>query len=149
MIILALAAALAAPDAAFEDLAALDARIAQIGPAQVIDKRLKLPRCPQPAEITQNGPSAFAIRCSALGWRLLVPRDDGPASAMEAPDIQRGDGVELVLTGDGFALSTPATALDQGRKGEQVRIKILQNSTILQAVVIGRGQAEVQMGAAR
>jgi hypothetical protein len=44
----ALAAAL---PLSFEDLADMDARIAAMGSAAPVDRRLKLPRCPLPADI--------------------------------------------------------------------------------------------------
>mgnify|MGYP000502904667 FL=1 len=62
MLIVPIALAAALP-AAFEDLAQIDLRIAALGVAAPVDRRLKLARCPQPAEIGELGGNAVAVRC--------------------------------------------------------------------------------------
>jgi flagella basal body P-ring formation protein FlgA len=132
----ALAAAL---PLSFEDLADLDTRIATIGSAAPVDRRLKLPRCPLPADIAPMGGNAIAVRCPSLGWRILVPLVAAPQS-MSAPDIRKGDIVELYVDGAGFSVSTSATAVEDGRVGNAVRVRPSDGNAPVSVTVLGAGR---------
>lgn len=127
---------------AFEDLDLLDSRIAAIGVASPVDRRMKLSRCPQPAEIGEIGGNAIAVRCPALGWRILVPLQSSPQRAAE-PDIRKGDVVELAAEGSGFSVSATATALEDGRVGRSIRLRTSPESAPVSASVTGAGRARI------
>ena len=132
----ALAAAL---PLSFEDLGSIDARIAAIGSAAPVDRRLKLPRCHAPAEIAPLGGNAIAVRCPSLGWRILVPLV-APPQNMSAPDIRKGDIVELFVDGAGFSVSTSATAVEDGRVGHAVRVRPNGGNAPVSVTVLGAGR---------
>lgn len=132
----ALAAAL---PLSFEDLGDLDARIAAIGSAAPVDRRLKLPRCPLPADIAPVGGNAIAVRCPSLGWRILVPLVAAPQS-ISAPDIRKGDIVELHVDGTGFSVSTSAKAVEDGRVGQAVRVRPSDGNAQVSVTVLGVGR---------
>ena len=132
----ALAAAL---PLSFEDLGAIDARIAAIGSAAPVDRRLKLPRCPAPAEIAPLGGNAIAVRCPSLGWRILVPLVASPQNT-SAPDVRKGDIVELYVDGAGFSVSTSATAVEDGRVGQAVRVRPSVGNAPVSVTVLGAGR---------
>ena len=132
----ALAAAL---PVSFEDLGDIDARIAAIGSAAPVDRRLKLPRCPLPADITPVGGNAIAVRCPSLGWRILVPLVASPQNN-SAPDIRKGDIVELYVEGEGFSVSTSATAVEDGRVGHAVRVRPSEGNAPVSVTVLGVGR---------
>lgn len=129
----------AAIPVAFEDLAEMDARIAVIGAASPVDRRLKLARCPAPAELTQTSANAVAVRCPALGWRILVPLV-APAQSQQAPEIRKGDVVELSVAGTGFSVSTMATALEDGRIGRSLRVRTSDANAPISVSVTGPGR---------
>lgn len=141
MLIAPIALASALP-AAFEDLDQLDARIAVLGAAAPVDRRMKLSRCPQPAEIGEIGGNAVAVRCPALGWRILVPMQAGPQRASD-PDVRKGDVVDLAVEGEGFSVSATATALEDGRIGRSIRLRTSPESAPVSASITGAGRARI------
>lgn len=144
MILVPLAFALS-PAIVFQDLDALDARIAAIGPALPVDRRLKLPNCGSLPEITQAGASALAVRCADAGWRILVPLIASAGPARADADIRKGDVVDLSIAGPGFSVSTSATALEDGRKGQALRLKAEATAPSITASVLGAGRARLDI----
>lgn len=144
MILAPLALALS-PAIVFQDLDALDAQIAAIGAALPVDHRLKLPRCGSSPEITQAGSSALAVRCADAGWRILVPLIANAGPARADADIRKGDVVDLSITGQGFSVSTNATALEDGRKGQSLRLKADGTVPAISASVLGAGRARLDI----
>jgi flagella basal body P-ring formation protein FlgA len=102
---------------------------------------LRLIACPQPASIEWSGEDSLAIRCPAIGWRLRV----GIASASSGPQaraelwVHRGDTVEISVEGQDFDVTTTAISLDDGAKGQSVRLKLGANGTQSSATVTGPG----------
>lgn len=140
MLIAPIALASALPSA-FEDLAEIDARVAMLGAASPVDRRLKLTLCPVPAEIAQTASNAIAVRCPALGWRILVPLV-APAQSQQAPDIRKGDVVELSVAGSGFSVSTMATAQEDGRVGRSMRVRTNGANAPISVSVLGAGRVQ-------
>jgi flagellar basal body P-ring formation protein FlgA len=149
--IIALLVAAAAPASAqvapFEDLNALDTRIAlALGGtvadagvlARPVDRRLRLIRCPGAVTIDAPIAGAVAVRCAQLGWRLRVP-----TQAVQRPDgemlVRRGESVELTYAGSGFDVTTSATAAEDGRMGSAIRVKTSTGGGGLTARVSGPG----------
>lgn len=125
----------------FEELDLIDARIAEIGTAAPVDRRLKLARCPAPADIAPAGGSAIAVRCPALGWRILVPLT-APAHAF-SPDVRKGDIVDLTVEGAGFSISTAATAVEDGRIGQTMQVRTGDKTAPISTAVLGAGRVVV------
>ncbi len=139
---LLLAACCATPalaQASFEDLAALDARIATAlgagvgeagGAVAPIDRRLRLASCPQPATISAPAAGAVTVRCTPLGWRIRVAVGAGPraaSSAVEVPQllVRRGEAVDLVVRACGFTVSGSGIAEQSGMAGDRIRIRLV------------------------
>ncbi len=145
---LATASPLMATAPTFEDLAALDARISETQDegliAQPIDRRIKLAPCPSPAEIDAPNAGSIAIRCPALGWRIRVPflAATKPAEVTTVL-VRRGDTIELMYRGEGFAVSSMGLAQDDGGKGKSIRVKIPTSSQTVTAIVTEAGQASL------
>jgi len=121
----------------FEDLAALDRKVAAAlgaglgesgGPARPIDKRLKLAECPQPAIVDPPAMGAVIVRCEPLGWRIRVAltRTSGgyyQAEEKAEPIIRKGDQVQLTAIGGTFSVSTLAVAEQDGAPGDRIRVR--------------------------
>jgi flagella basal body P-ring formation protein FlgA len=135
-------AALAAPAAgqSFENLDALDHQISAAlgagigepgGPANRLDRRLRLAACPQPALIGEPLQGAVTVRCDAIGWRIRVAIVGGgsaapiasAAPARAAPVVRRGDQVQIVALASGFTVSTLGTAEQDGAPGDRIRVR--------------------------
>jgi flagella basal body P-ring formation protein FlgA len=125
----------------FEDLDLLDERVAAVAPnASAIDKRLKLAHCPDAPIIAPPAGSALIVRCPAVGWRLRVPIKSSLAAAESgATVIRKGELVECVSQGPGFAVSTMMLALDDAAAGEPVRVKSPTSATVVTATAKARG----------
>jgi len=54
----------------------------------------------------------------------------------QASLVRKGDGVELVVNSDYYAISTAATALQDGAAGEQIWVRLKENGKRLRAVVV-------------
>ena len=148
----ALASALSTPVLAqsVEDLDQLDLRVEHFtgaapgqpgGAIAPIDRRLRLVACPQSATIEWSGSDSLAIRCPAIGWRLRVgitSLSSGPQTRAELW-VHRGDTVEISVEGQDFDVTTTAIALDDGAKGQSVRLKLGASGTQSSATVTGPG----------
>lgn len=148
----ALLIALQAAPPAFEDLAALEARVAAAagaaigapgGPVHGLDRRLRLQRCPVAAEIVPAR-GGLAVHCPARGWRLHVALAGGAVAAGHAagPVIRRGDPVLIRITGRGYAVGVRAVALEDGAVGTRIRLRRSAGpATTLIGIVTGPGEA--------
>jgi len=58
--------------------------------------------------------------------------------------VNRGETVTMVLTTPAMQLTAKGRALQHGSQGDTIRISNLQTNTVLDAVVIGPGQARVE-----
>jgi flagellar basal body P-ring formation protein FlgA len=130
----------ATTSAAFEDLELLDDRIWAVSPyADATDKRLKLAECPDDPIITPVV-GGTVVRCPALGWRLRVPVKI-PAATAESAEmvVRKGDMVECVSGGPGFAVSTMMVALGDAAAGQPVRVKSPTSPVAITATAKARG----------
>ena len=131
----------AAVSGGFEDLKALDNRISAVAPqAEQIDKRLKLAQCPDAPIVVPPAGGAVIVRCPAVGCRLRVPvKASLNQAAISEIVIHKGEMVECVSDGQGFAVSTTMIALEDAAVGQPVRVKSLTSSTTMTAYVKTRG----------
>lgn len=131
----------AATSGSFEDLELLDDRVLSVAPqAGAIDKRLKLAECPDDPIIAPPVGGSVIVRCPALGWRLRVPvKQSQIATTSEEMVIRKGEMVECVSGGPGFAVSTMMLALDDAAAGQPVRVKSPTSPIIVTAMAKARG----------
>ena len=92
----------------------------------VVDPRLLLPACRNPALAWGPAARSVAISCTAPAWQVFVPLADGqpptrvPATdpAMSSrPAIRRGDRVTVETDGPGFVIGMAAVADADARDG--------------------------------
>lgn len=132
---------LVATPAAFEDLEILDERISAVSQsAEPVDKRLKLAECPQDPIIAPPVGGAVVVRCPEIGWRLRVAVKDrkDPAQTAEIV-VRKGEMVECVSGGPGFAVSTSMIAMEDAGIGQPVRVKSPSSPILVTAIVKARG----------
>lgn len=132
---------LVATHAAFEDLEILDERISAVSQsAEPVDKRLKLAECPQDPIIAPPVGGAVVVRCPEIGWRLRVAVKDRtePVQATEIV-VRKGEMVECVSGGPGFAVSTSMIAMEDAGIGQPVRVKSPSSPILVTAIVKARG----------
>jgi flagella basal body P-ring formation protein FlgA len=76
--------------------------------------------------------------------RTLTPGKPITATDVRKPLlINRGDTVTIMLTTPMMQLTTKGRALQQGSKGDTIRISNLQSNTVIDAIVTGSGVARV------
>lgn len=126
---------------AFEDLELLDDRVLSVAPhASAIDKRLKLGECPEDPIIAPLVGGSVIVRCPALGWRLRVPvKQSQIATTSGEMVIRKGELVECVSGGPGFAVSTMMLALDDAAAGQPLRVKSPTSPIVVTAIAKARG----------
>lgn len=136
----------------FEDLSALDQRLAALSDNRAVplDKRLRLARCPLPPQI-ENGPQgSLAVRCIAAGWQLRVAISGArgaaadPAERSSVPLVHRGETVQVAIVGNDFTLNYSGVATEAGREGEPVRVRFPTSGKILVATVSGPGKVMIE-----
>jgi flagellar basal body P-ring formation protein FlgA len=128
----------------FEDIGILDRQVAVIANAHPIDPRLKLARCPEKAIIAPPIGGAVVVRCLALGWRILVPLTQSALSVQPKElRIHKGDAIELIIDSEGFEVSAPAIAMQDGAIGDNVRVKTLTAAVILTGTVTRHGTVRI------
>lgn len=78
--------------------------------------------------------------------RPLMPGRPIVAQQLEPPLlIRRGEAVMINAENSALAVKMPGTALTDGRRGEQIRIKNQATSRVIDARVVGPGQVTVPM----
>lgn len=141
MLIFIIAAAVAASPPAYEDLEALDDMVLLVdASAHPIDPRLKLAVCPDEPIIAPPVNGSIIVRCEAKGWRLRVPvktPTQSPAAAQIL--VRKGEMVECVDVGAGFAVSTSMVAMEDGALGQAIRVKSPTSSLAVTATITARG----------
>lgn len=156
-----LVTALAAQPAAaggLQDLAAIDravagfagAPIGQPGGAQTpVDRQLRLADCASPLALDWHGQARTAVRVSCEdqgGWRIFVPVMTGHRAAEAAPVVSRRDLLRVEAGGGGFRVSSQGEALEDGRAGESIRVRIADGTRqgrIVSARVLEAGRVMV------
>lgn len=78
-------------------------------------------------------------RSVASGSPILEPQLEAPLL------VRRGESIVISAASDIVAVKVSGIALTDGRLGEQIRIKNLSSTRIVQAKIVGPGQAEVPM----
>jgi flagellar basal body P-ring formation protein FlgA len=146
MKVIFLSVLIAASPPAFEAPEQLDAKIAEfIGHTNMraapIDRRLRLAACEQPAAIEWNDSQSLAVRCTAPAWRLRVPLNDiaAPAAEDTRPLIRRGESVEARYEADDFDITATLIAMEDGRKGDVIRVKNPATGRASVGTVTGKG----------
>jgi len=156
------AAGLASPAIAqsgpFHDLSAIDnavaqfagAAIGQAGGAQApVDRQMRLSACNRPLALEYFGSDNTAIRVTCpQGWRIFVPLMQVRRDAVEvqAPAITRRDVLRVEAGGAGFRVARQGEALEDGRIGQSIRVKLDDGSRrgrIVTAQVIESGRVLV------
>jgi flagellar basal body P-ring formation protein FlgA len=135
----------------FEDLDVIDLRASVLAAtlgqqAVAVDRRIKLPRCPERAVIQTIDSQALAARCLPLGWRVriaLVPVVDAVGQTAVPADLvaKRGDHLRLRIQRDGFVLIYDVVATANGRAGDVIPVRAEGTKTLLRARLLGPGQA--------
>lgn len=161
---LSLAAAalpVAANAAPFADPAAIDREVMGFtglpqgepgGAALPVDRRLKLAACRAPLVLgwhTQRR-ETVTVQCpDAGGWRLFVPVLAGQGAAASEPAVLRGEGVTIAVEGDGFTVSQPGEAMEQGAVGAWIRVRLAQGGVAkgqpMRARIVRPGLVSVPM----
>lgn len=121
----------------FQDLAGIDsavvrftgAQIGQAGGAQLpVDRQMRLAACQQPLALDWYGSTQTAVRVTCPGsWRIFVPLLQAPRAAViepQLPVVERNDLLRVEAGGAGFRVARQGEALEDGRVGESIRVKI-------------------------
>jgi flagellar basal body P-ring formation protein FlgA len=126
---------------AFENLEALDQRVAAIAPdAELTDKRMKLARCPDQPIIASPAGGVIVIRCPPKAWRFRVMvRAEKADSAQAEIFVHKGQMIEAVSEGHGFSVSTNMIAVEDGSAGQTIRVKSPLSPVQTTATVKARG----------
>jgi flagellar basal body P-ring formation protein FlgA len=141
--------------AGLQDPAAIDRDVAAFtgqpigapgGAARPVDRRLRLAACSAPLAMSWRGDmrSSILVECPDVGsWHVYVAVAAGGRQSPAAPVIERGQLVTVAVTGDGFAVSQPAEALEPGAVGAWIRVRTGPRADPVQAQVVRPGVVEV------
>lgn len=127
------------PATAQDPVAPSQSRVAMIEPGRlqaaaeifagrpvVVDPRLLLPACRDPALAWGPAARSVAISCAVPAWQVFVPLADGQPPAVvpvagpaagSRPSIRRGDRVTVEAAGPGFVIGMAAVADADARDG--------------------------------
>ena len=158
-IIASIVAATPALASGFQDLASIDSSVArftgaaigQAGGAQApVDRQMRLAQCRDPLLLEWYGTSQTAVRVSCPeSWRIFVPVMQAraqPAAEVEAAAISRRDLLRVEAGGAGFRVTRQGEALEDGRVGQAIRVKLDDGSRqgrVVSAQVIEAGRVRV------
>jgi flagellar basal body P-ring formation protein FlgA len=68
------------------------------------------------------------------------------ADLMHPTEVARGDPVRLSLEANGLSLAGEGIALESGAAGERIRVRNISSQAVIEAVVVGPGEARVLPG---
>lgn len=130
---MSLALLLLAAATPFADPVQIDRDVALFTGAQIglpggalapVDRRLRLNACAAPLALSWQSTRQdnVLVQCpDAGGWRLYVPVRSAGDTAQIA--VRRGDAVTISVQGEGFAVTQPGEALEQGGEGDWIRVR--------------------------
>ena len=96
--------------------------------------------CPDEPIIAPPVNGSIVVRCEAKGWRLRVPvKPQTPSSSAAQILVRKGELVECVDVGAGFAVSTSMVAMEDGSLGQSIRVKSPTSSAAVIATITARG----------
>ena len=141
------------------DLAAIDREVAAFtgapiggsGGAQAqVDRQMRFARCSQPLALEFYGArTSVRVVCPDPGsWRVFVPLMQARAANVAAA-VSRRDLVRVEAGGAGFRISRSGEALEDGRTGAMIRVRIDDGSRqgrVIAAEVIEAGRVRVPIG---
>ena len=132
----------------FEDMSALDAKVASAvghGTVKPIDRRLKLARCPEAITLDTTAPSTVIVRCTSIGWRIRVPVAQSVA-ALNAGEVlvRRGETVEIVIKGEDFEIASSGIAIEDGVSGKRIRVKSSTGNGSISGTVAGQSLVYIE-----
>lgn len=151
----------AAASGGFADLDTIDrevvgftgAEIGQTGGATMpVDRRLRLKPCGAPLALSWRTAQheSVVVQCGDPGsWRLFVPVKRAELGLGGAPAINRGDGISIAVTGEGFTVAQPGEAMESGAVGSWIRVRPLNakpNSEVMRAQVVRPGLVAMPLG---
>lgn len=143
-----------------QDLSVIDAQVAQFTGAAIgeaggarlpLDRQLRLRPCAGPLDIDWYGTrgDALAVRCpDAGGWRVFVPIKAAPKQENRTL-VQRRDPVRVQVGGAGFSVSRTGEAMDTGKAGDWIRVRLQDNSRsgkVISAKIMPDGRVIVPLG---
>lgn len=124
------------------------------GAVQPVDRRLRLKPCSAPLALAWRTPrrETVVVQCPDTGgWRLFVPVSVQAGAALPAPPvINRGDGVTIAVTGEGFSVSRAGEAMEAGPVGAWIRVRALatgpgQSAEPFRARIVRPGLVAVEL----
>jgi flagella basal body P-ring formation protein FlgA len=118
------------------------------GAAQPVDRRLRLAACSAPLALAWYGSAETSVLVScpdAGGWRIFVPVVQARHEEPAAIAVARGEGVTIVVAGDGFSVSQPGEAMDAGAVGAWIRVRTNAKADPVRAKVMRPGLVELPM----
>ncbi len=145
----ALAAGLADPAAIDREIATFTGQPvgAPGGAARPVDRRLRLAACTAPLALSWHGEdhASVLVQCpDPGGWRLFAAMSAPTRqNAAAPPAIERGQAVTVAVTGENFAVSQTAEAMDSGPVGAWIRVRVGPRGDPVQAQVVRPGLVEL------
>ncbi len=127
----------------------------QGGPLVPIDRRMRLAACTSGIQIDPPSLSGVTVRCTNPGWRIRVPLTRQAYSNPNSPsamgqgatianaDIRKGDPVQLIAQGKSYSISVDATAMEDGKIGNRIRVSSASKGSTLFAEVIDVGRVRL------
>jgi len=147
----------------FQDTAAVDAAVlgftgkpigVEGGARSVIDRRLKLARCPTIAlSWRAANHDSVVVSCGAPDWRLYVPVITPPPAAAPAAAaivpvvtkpvviIKRGDPVTISAGSAGFSITRDGVAMTEAAAGGRFLVDVDGARKPIQAIAVDIGRA--------
>lgn len=92
-----------------------------------------------PAGALTEWPEGYRLRVQVAPGKILTRSDLEPV-----PLIVAGDRVRLMLQSGALSVGTEATAMSPGAKGDKVRLEVQGGKKQVQAIVTGKGEAELR-----
>lgn len=114
------------------------------GARQVIDRRLRLKKCPQVPVIEKRNTALALIRCEPLHWRISVilakQHHSRQRPVRSQVVVKRGQPVLLVARKNGFMISRQMQADRAGGLGDIIPVRATRRSRPILTEIVGAGR---------
>lgn len=67
-----------------------------------------------------------------------------PSSLKEAPMVKRGERVTLTIKSGGLRIHAAGTAMQEGSRGQRIRVRNINSKRVVEGVIIGPGLVEIK-----
>jgi hypothetical protein len=129
----------------WQNLDVVDAAVAAaVGAgARPVDRRIKLPVCPEALSVGPVVAGSATVACARAGWRVRIPIVAVAVAVAGPLLVRKGDPVSVITGRAGFSASVSGVAEGEGRLGDRVRVRTGPGAAVIVGLIADAGTVRI------